>query len=147
MAYSASDRLPPILVAEDDPSARALISAFLDRLLLANPVVHAGDGDEAVAALEDLDPPPILTLLDVRMPRRSGLDVLRWIRDRHGLADLPVILLTGFAEAEQVDEAHRLGATSYLVKPVGYEALGEVLRSLRIPWAFQRAESARPVAR
>lgn len=129
--------LPPILVAEDDPSARTLIVRFLERLYLVNPIVHAGDGDEAVTILEKADPPPAVALLDVRMPGRSGLEVLRWIRGDERLRDLPVILLTASAEADEVHEAHELGATSYLVKPVGYDALGEVLRSLRLPWAFR----------
>lgn len=131
--------LPPIVVADDDAQARRLIAAFLQRLRVANPVAVAESGPEAVALLETLDPPPALALLDIRMPGSTGLDVLRWVRAQDRLRRLPVILLTGAAEIDEVNEAHELGVSSYLVKPVGYEALGEVLRSLELPWAFQDA--------
>lgn len=128
--------LPPVLVAEDDALACSLIQEFLKRLRLQNPVVAATDGDEAVGFLERLDPPPVLAVLDVRMPGRSGIEVLRWVREQPRLRSLPVILLTGAAEKEEVSEAHRLGVGSYLVKPVAYEALGEVLRDLGLPWSL-----------
>lgn len=137
--------LPPVLVAEDDPAARSLIQGFLKHLLLENPVVAAADGDEAVALLEHLAPPPVLAVLDVRMPGRSGLDVLRWVREQPRLVSLPVILLTGAADKDDVSEAHQLGVGSYLVKPVAYEALGGVLRELELPWSLHLPDGARAV--
>lgn len=132
--------VPSILVAEDDPASLALIVRFLERLGLRNPVVGVTDGDEAVDRLARMDPPPVVTLLDIAMPGRCGIEVLAWVRAQPRLADLTVVLLTGVVDAAEVDEAHRLGAASYLVKPVGYQALGDVLANLGLPWSLHHPD-------
>ncbi len=132
--------IPSVLVAEDDPTSLTLIVRLLGRLGLRNPLVGVADGDEAVDRLARLDPRPVVALLDVKMPGRSGLEVLRWIREQPRLADLEVVLLTGVVEAAEIDEAHRLGAASYLVKPVGYQALGDVLGDLGLPWTLHHPD-------
>lgn len=132
--------VPSVLVAEDDPASLALIVRFLERLGLRNPLASVADGDEAVDRLANMDPAPVVALLDVKMPGRTGLEVLRWIRERPRFDDLEVVLLTGVVDATEIDEAHRLGAASYLVKPVGYQALGDVLGDLGLPWTLHHPD-------
>jgi CheY-like chemotaxis protein len=131
----------PVLVADDDPIAVQLILASLDRLRLCNPRIVVGDGDEAVAELSHClvdesarTDPPALVLLDGRMPGRSGLEVMTWMREQPALADVPVVVLTADSDVESIQGAYANGATAYLVKPVGYEALGDVLRGLDLHW-------------
>lgn len=125
-----------VVVADDDEMARDLVVRYFAKLKLANRVVHACDGEHAVRVLSDEGLRPALVLLDLEMPGRSGLDVLRWVRGEHRLAEVPVVMLTASAELDEVDEAYALGISSYLVKPVGFAALQDVVRQLGLPWAL-----------
>lgn len=132
--------VPPILVAEDDPEARRMFARLLAKAGVVNPVEFAADGQAAIGHLAGVAdgslPTPVLILLDLNMPRRSGLDVLRWLRQRGILPLTPVVILTGSAEMDEVRECHDLGVASYLVKPVGFAALSDVLRGLELRWAL-----------
>lgn len=130
-----SDAAPPVVVVDDDELARELVARLLQKLALVNPLVFAEDGDRAVDLLST-GPMPALVLLDLDMPRRSGLEVLAWLRSDARLRRIPVIMLTGSAELEEVDRAYELGITSYLVKPVGFSALRDVMRDLAAPWVL-----------
>ncbi len=109
---------------------------------LPNPVRVLGDGDAAVAYLtgdgEYADraahPIPALVLLDLKLPRRSGLEVLAWLKARPGLRRLPVAVLTSSAESPDVAAAYDLGANSYLLKPTGPDALLALVRALGAYW-------------
>lgn len=88
-------------------------------------------------------------ILDLHMPAASGIDVLRWRSDHPAVAAVPFVMLTGSVGATEIEEAYGLGVLSYLVKPVGYAALQEVLRHQALPWAIvcspapARAETTR----
>lgn len=125
-----------VLVADDDEIARELVVRYFAKLNLRNRVVLACDGDEAVRILSAEGLRPVLVLLDQEMPGRSGLEVLRWLRDDARVAAVPVVMLTGSAALHEVDEAYALGVSCYLVKPVGFAALEDVLRQLSLPWAL-----------
>lgn len=124
---------PPVVVVDDDESARVLIRRYLQRLQLANPVLTAEDGDRAVRVLAAGAISPALVLLDLHLPGRSGLEVLEWMRQDR-FAEVPVVMLTGSSELADIDRAYELGISSYLVKPVGFGALDDVLRKLPAPW-------------
>jgi CheY-like chemotaxis protein len=132
--------LPPLLVVDDDEEARRIFLRFFKKMRLANPVQFAADGEEALAYLADVEAgrmaEPVLILLDMRMPKKSGLDVLRFIRRTGVLAHLPVVMLTGSAEMEEMTECYALGVDSYLIKPVGFAALSDVLLGLELRRAF-----------
>lgn len=128
-------RVPPVLVVDDDPAAVDLITRFLAAMRLVNPIVPVEQGDTAIRVLEAANPGPALVLLDVHMPGTSGLDVLRWMRTRARYSDAPVVMLTGSADFDVVNETYELGAVHYLVKPVGFAALGDTVRRLEVPWA------------
>lgn len=125
-----------VVVIDDDAMARELVVRYFEKLQLRNRVVQASDGDSGAQVLADESLLPMLVLLDIEMPGRSGLELLRSMRGDPRLVDVPVVMLSGSAELTEVDEAYELGISSYLVKPVGYAALLDVLRSLDAPWAF-----------
>jgi CheY-like chemotaxis protein len=132
--------LPPLLVVDDDAEARRIFLRFFSKMKLANPVEFAADGEAALTYLADVEAgraaEPVLVLLDMRMPKKSGLDVLRFVRGTDVLAHLPVVMLTGSAEMDEVSECYELGVESYLVKPVGFAALNDVLLGLELRRAF-----------
>lgn len=140
--------LAPIFVVEDDAASAAVIAKQLTRLGLANPVHVARDGDEAVAWLarhadRATGPVPALILLDRHLPGRDGLEVLRWIHAQPDLRSVPVLILTAASDVAAISEAYALGVRSYLVKPIGFAALGEVVRGLALRWAIVPLEDGR----
>jgi two-component system phosphate regulon response regulator PhoB len=102
-----------ILLAEDDPDIRHLVSTKLRRS--GFDVVETADGVEALDAARRAHPD--LILLDVRMPRLGGFEVLRELRADPGTAGLPILILTARARAVDVELAYAAGATDYIVKP------------------------------
>lgn len=128
-----STALPPILVADDDPVAALVIRRSLEARGVANPIETAAHGDDAVEQLRAMAAEgriPVLVLLDGDMPHRSGADVLRWMKQHPALARVPAIMLSGSGAFDDITDAYGLGAASYLVKPVGFDALGDVLQRL-----------------
>jgi len=129
-------------VIEDEPDDRFLIERALAKARIANPVQTVADGDEAVAYLagegrfadRTAYPLPILVLLDLKLPRRSGLEVLEWIRSTPHVRRLPVVVLTSSADSADVHRAYDRGANSYLVKPVEFEALHRMIETLGLYW-------------
>ncbi len=129
----------PVFVVEDDAVSRMLMCACLTGLGLMNPAVELADGDEAIEELrrlmaEEADSLPVLVVLDRRLPGISGMDVLRWMRLQPELRAVPIVMLSGDDDAAGVTEAYQLGVRSYLVKPVGFAALGLVVREMGLPW-------------
>ena len=131
-----------ILLVEDDPNDAALIKRAFRKANLVNPVHQLENGEDSVAYLagggEFADrasfPLPVLVLLDLKLPRKSGHEVLAWMRAQPGLKRLPVAVLTSSRESADVNRAYDLGANSYLVKPVSFENLVEMVRALDVYW-------------
>jgi DNA-binding response OmpR family regulator len=130
----------PILLMEDDHSHAVLVERVLRKAGLANPLSVAGTAGEAKtllsAARDDSDTMPVLVLLDLHVPDGSGLDVLEWIRDQHPLRRLPVVMLSSSTESEDINRAFELGADTYLVKPVAFDALADAVSALGLRWAI-----------
>lgn len=131
----------PIFVVDDDPVAQLFIAKALSSAGLVNPVVTSMDGREAITALHELamlgpGHIPALIVLDWQMPGCDGIEVLRWLRSTPGLELIPVVMLSIEDNAQQVMQAYAEGASSYLVKPVAFDALGAVVRNLRAPWGL-----------
>ena len=127
-----------ILLVEDDPEAAELLRLAFQKAGLRRPLRVLPDGEKAVAYLSG-DPPydnseenpaPCLVLLDLKLPRRSGLDFLAWIKQRPELAGIPVIVLSSSQEACDLDRAYELGAKSYLVKSVELKELMKVAEGI-----------------
>jgi CheY-like chemotaxis protein len=131
-----------ILVVEDDSNDVALLKRAFRRAQMTNPLQVVSDGDQAVAYLSGEGaygdrtqyPLPSLILLDLKLPRRSGHEVLQWLRSQEGLKRLLVVVLTSSREGEDLDRAYDLGANSYLVKPVEFDALLEMVKALNLYW-------------
>jgi CheY-like chemotaxis protein len=103
-----------LFIAEDDP----LMSRMYERAfrLGGHEITMAADGEEALATLEKMDPKPEVILLDIMMPKMSGFDVLRKVKEDQNLKNIPVILLTNLAGQEDADKGLELGAVLYLIK-------------------------------
>jgi CheY-like chemotaxis protein len=131
-----------ILLAEDDPNDVLLIQRAFQRNHVANPVQVVRDGDEALAYLSgqapfadrERHPLPVLMLMDLKMPRKSGLEVLEWVRQQPGLKRLPIIVLTSSNQSPDINRAYELGANSYLVKPAGFDSLLDLVKNLDMYW-------------
>jgi len=79
-------------------------------------------------------PLPVLILLDLKLPRRSGFEVLEWLRSQPELKRTPVVILTSSKETVDINRAYELGANSYLLKPVTFEALQEMMKAINLFW-------------
>lgn len=131
----------PVFIADDDEVSSAIVGEYLGAIGLSNPRVFLFDGNQVIDELArrlalGAAHLPVLVLLDGCMPGKSGLDVLRWMREHEALSGVPVVLLSAQDSALEVTDAYALGVRSYLVKPVGYQALGAVVRSLPLPWVL-----------
>lgn len=141
-----SDKSAPegasILLVEDSPDDAFMVQRALKEAGVAQRVIHVRDGEEAVNYLsgnspyEDREqfPIPALVLLDLKMPRLSGLEVLTWLQTRPDLANMPVVVLTGSVRTEDRHEAEKRGAVGYQVKPVAFEDLVEIVRQMNVRW-------------
>jgi CheY-like chemotaxis protein len=131
-----------ILLVEDDANDVILIRRAFAKAEIKNPVHTVEDGDAAVAYLggegayadRGDHPLPGVVLLDLKLPRRSGLEVLEWVRQSPTLRRLPIVVLTSSRESADINRAYDLGANSYLVKPVGFDDLTDLVRILQGYW-------------
>lgn len=127
--------VPAVLIVEDDPVSARIIEQVFRKTGMPNPRRVVKDGEQAISYLAGLGeygdrdrfPFPALVLLDIWMPRKTGHDVLAWIRGQESLKDLPVIVLTSSNNTSDIEKAYELGANSYLLKPMTSESLKEVM--------------------
>jgi CheY-like chemotaxis protein len=131
-----------ILHVEDDPNDALLFQHACQKAGVGFDLQSVNDGDQAISYLRGAEsysdrerhPFPQLILLDLKMPRLSGFDVLAWLRNEGPFKKTPVIILTSSNHETDVKRAYDLGANSYLVKPVGFDALVEVARTIQGYW-------------
>lgn len=132
-----------ILMVEDDPADARLIQRAFTKAGITDPVVRLTNGDDAVAYL-DGQPPyenraahplPNLVILDIKLPRRNGFEVLQWLRGRKDtLRRMPVIMLTSSRHTVDINRAYDSGVNSYLTKPENTEGLLLVANAIRSYW-------------
>jgi CheY-like chemotaxis protein len=131
-----------ILVVEDNQNDIQLLKRAFKKAEITNPLQFLTDGDSAVAYLSGDGsygdrvrfPLPALILLDLKLPRRSGHEVLGWLREQDQIRRIPVVVLTSSKQPDDVQKAYDIGVNSYLVKPVGFEALLEMMKAVGIYW-------------
>ncbi|HEY9805145.1 MAG TPA: response regulator [Candidatus Obscuribacterales bacterium] len=131
-----------VLLVEDDPNDVLLIQRAFTKASLQLPMQVVDNGEAAVAYLAGKDdygdrdryPLPILMLLDLKLPCLSGHEVLAWLRQQPNLKRLPVVVLTSSQEMGDINRAYDLGANSYLVKPVAFNALIDIVKLLDLYW-------------
>jgi CheY-like chemotaxis protein len=130
--------LKPIWLVEDSADDIELTLAALSSINLANRVVVMHDGSEVidrVQAGDGLDLLPVVILLDIKMPKVSGIEVLRYLKGDPALRQLPVVILTSSRQGPDLAECYRLGANGYVVKPVQSAAFFEAIRATGKFWA------------
>jgi CheY-like chemotaxis protein len=126
-----------ILIAEDDDGHATLIDRNLRRTGLLNEIVRFKDGQETLDFLFEKGKGPhrkhdmaYLLLLDIRMPKVDGIEVLRRVKADKGLKMLPIIMVTTTDDPREVDKCHELGCSSYIAKPIDYDKFIEAVRQL-----------------
>lgn len=134
--------LKPILLAEDSPNDAELTLEALSDNNLANRVTHVKDGVEAVDFLrcegkfKTRNPVnPAVVILDIKMPRMDGIEVLRVIRSDAALKMIPVVMLTSSREEQDLIHSYELGINAYVVKPVKFTEFVEAVKQLGVFWA------------
>ncbi len=127
----------PILLVEDNPMDVDLTRRAFAKRNIANPLEVARDGEEALAWLprwESGEPLPVVILLDLKLPRVPGLEVLRQLKAHPMFCRIPVVVLTTSREDDDVQTAYGLGVNSYIVKPVEFEKFIDVAAQIDLYW-------------
>ncbi len=141
----------PILLVEDEPDAVTLLRHVFARVGILNPLHSVNDGEQATAYLggegafadRATHPLPSLILLDLKIPRRSGLEVLQWIRTESHVRLVPVIMMTSSRERSDLRRAYAAGANAYIVKPSSLDQLTQLVIALRDFWLAYNETPAR----
>jgi len=128
-----------LILIEDDANDVLLFQKAIAKSGLDVELVVLRDGEKAIAYLAgDLDTNaalnPDLVLLDLKLPRKSGFEVLEWIKSHPNLHSTPVVILSSSKQTQDVDHAYKLGANSYLVKPTGFTELNKLISDLGSYW-------------
>lgn len=150
-----------VLMAEDDAEDRMLVKEAWEESMLANDLRFVEDGEQLIDYLHrrgryaspDESPRPGLILLDLKMPRKDGLEALKEIKEDPDLRTIPVVVLTSSKAEQDIVNSYDLGASSYIIKPVTFEKLVETMKTLRHYWleivdlAPKETEQGTPPAR
>ena len=132
-----------ILLVEDEENDATLVKMAFNRNNLQNPVQWVQDGLEAIAYLNGEGvyadrakyPFPEVLILDLKMPRMSGLELLSWIREHPEYRVIPTIIMTSSRMERDIDNAYTLGANTYMVKPSSFEELAKMVKLAHEYWA------------
>jgi len=136
-----------ILIAEDNDDHVVLLRRALKKGAILNPIFVVNDGEEVVAYLKGEGkfadryeyPLPGLLLLDLKMPKKNGFEVLQWIRQQPFLKRLRVVVLTTSDNPQDIDRAYELGANSFIVKPLEQQQFLEVTEAIKGYWLWMSA--------
>ncbi len=127
----------PILLVEDNPVDVDLTLRAFKKRNLNNPIQIARNGEEALAFIEKWDAGdqvPVVILLDLKMPKIDGLEVLEVLKVHEKYKTIPIVVLTTSSDSEDVRKAYKLGANSYIVKPVNFDKFVEVASQIELYW-------------
>lgn len=126
-----------IILAEDDEGHATLIKRNLNRSGLLNEIIHFKDGQETLDYLNrvketnnDKDTIPSLLLLDIKMPKVDGIEVLRQVKMDPKLKKMPVIMITTTDDPQEISKCHELGCSNYISKPIDYDKFVDAIRKL-----------------
>ena len=143
-----------ILIVEDREDDVLLMRKSFEKAGLPNPIKIVRDGEEALAYLSgegkyasrDEYPLPSLILLDLKLPRMDGFEVITWIRKQEGIRAIPVVVLTSSSQLRDVNRAYELGANSFFVKELDFQNSVDLTRLLERYWLQKAAqpETSRP---
>ncbi len=130
------------MLVEDDPNDAELIMRAFRRGKLSTNVVHLRDGEEAVRYVagehvrqhEKWSPPPKVILLDLKLPKLNGIEVLRRLKANERTKNVPVVILTSSQEDSDIEKAYALGVNSYVTKPIEFDAFSQAMMNLGSYW-------------
>ena len=139
---NASNMIKAILLVEDDPNDVFFFKHSVQKAGIFNPVLVASDGREALDCLEGAGrfadrekyPVPCLVVLDLKLPGLSGLEFLRYLREKPELRKLIVVVLTSSLSGADIAQAYELGANAYLVKPSDPDQLTRIVQAIKDFW-------------
>ena len=142
-----------VLLIEDNPADAELTMHALRKENVANRIVHLADGEQALDFLfcrgayasRSFADPPRVVLLDIKMPRVDGLDVLRAVKADARTRSIPVVVMTASREEQDLVHSYQLGVNSYIQKPVDFDRFRDVVRQLGLYWLIVN-EPAPPAA-
>jgi CheY-like chemotaxis protein len=132
-----------VLLVEDNPNDAELTKRELRKYNMTNNLVHVTDGQEALDFVfatgqftesRNIEYPPRIILLDIKMPRINGIEVLQKIRANAQTKNTPVVILTSSNQDPDIQRCYDLGANSYIVKPVDFTKFSEVIRTIGFYW-------------
>ena len=137
-----SEVLCPILAAEDDENDAFILRRVFERIGVPHPLVVVRDGREAVDYLDGqggysdraLHPLPCLLLLDLKMPRMDGFEVLAWLSERPQFKSLPVVVLSASCHEPDIQKSRQMGAWDFYIKPMAFEQSIELIQKLLNHW-------------
>jgi CheY-like chemotaxis protein len=133
-----------ILLVEDEENDALLLKRAFKKNNILNPVQWVKDGLEAIAYLNGqgaynnraLYPFPEVVLLDLKMPRMGGLELLGWIRDHPDTRVIPTIIMSSSREDVDIEKAYNLGANTYMIKPSNFDTLSRLVKATHDYWAM-----------
>ena len=131
-----------IILVEDNPHEAMLAIRSLKKHHLANNLIHLDDGEQAMNFIfsegdysSNINPPsPKLILLDINLPKINGLDILRRVKADPRTQKIPIVLLTSSREESDIMESYKLGANSYIVKPVDFNSFSQAIQEMGMYW-------------
>ena len=138
-----------VLLVEDDLNDIFIVKRAFKLARVRNPLQVVTDGQEAMMYLKgegkyadrELYPLPKLVVMDIRMPRKSGFEVLEWIKgDVHPLRRIPVVIVSSSEDPSDINRAYELGANAYMIKPVDYKAVEHLFNSITHYWGLECAK-------
>lgn len=127
----------PILLVEDNPLDIDLTLRAFKKRNLNNPIQVARNGEEALDYIEKWDTGeqiPVVILLDLKMPKVDGLEVLKVLKSHEKYKSIPIVVLTTSSESTDIKTAYTLGANSYIVKPVNFDKFMDVASQIELYW-------------
>lgn len=133
-----------ILLVEDNKNDAELIMRTLSKINLANNLIHVKDGAEALDFLfarekyagREIKKTPRMILLDIKMPRIDGIEVLRQIREHESTKFIPVVIMTSSKEEQDIVRSYELGVNSFVVKPVDFREFAKAVSELGMYWVL-----------
>ena len=137
-----------VLLVEDDLNDIFLVKRAFKMARVRNPLQVVTDGEDAIRYLRgegkyanrDEHPLPRLVVMDIRMPRRDGFEVLAWIKNDGLLRRIPVIIVSSSEDPSDINRAYELGANAYMIKPMDYRSVESLFHSITQYWGLECAK-------
>ena len=137
-----------VLLVEDDLNDIFLVKRAFKMAQVRNPLQVVTDGQEAIAYLRGdgkygergIYPWPKLIVMDIKMPRKTGFEVLDWVRHSSGLRRIPIVIVSSSDNPDDINRAYELGANAYMVKPVDFKAVEHLFESITQYWGLECAK-------